>query len=155
MYRRNIISGAVVLSFFIFMIIQGGSLSEQAAYWPKFVCTVGLVLSLGNILSSALALKKEGAEGKAEQEPLFPLTGTQIRNGLIVLVILAVWGYGIGNIGFLVTSVVCMSATFLIFMPEKDMKKRITNVIIAILVGAVFYFLFKQLGVHFPKTILM
>ncbi|MGP1349139.1 MAG: tripartite tricarboxylate transporter TctB family protein [Stomatobaculum sp.] len=114
-----------------------------------------MLLSFGNILNSAPALRKEKAEGKTEQEPLFPLNGVQIRNGLIVLVILAVWGYGIGNIGFLVTSVVCMSATFLISMPEKDMKKRITNIMIAVLVGAVFYFLFKQLGVHFPKTILM
>lgn len=114
-----------------------------------------MLLSFGNILNSAPALRKEKVEGKTEQEPLFPLNGVQIRNGLIVLVILAVWGYGIGNIGFLVTSVVCMSATFLISMPEKDMKKRITNIMIAVLVGAVFYFLFKQLGVHFPKTILM
>ena len=155
MYKRNMISGAVVLAVFVFLLVQAGSLGEQAAYWPRFVCVIGMLLSLGNIVTSGMALKKEQAAGKAGEEGLFPLTRKQIVNALIVLVILAVWGYGISHVGFLVTSVVCMSAVFLIFMPEKSMKLRIRNIVIAILVGALFYFLFRQLGVRFPKTILM
>ena len=151
MSRKNILSGVIVLAVFIFFFIQSGMLNEQAAYWPKFVCVVGILLSAGSLVQSFLALRREGEAAEA----LFPLTGAQIRNALIVLVILAVWGWGISNIGFLVTSVVCMSATFLIFMPEKDMKKRLINILIAVIVGAVFFFLFKELGVRFPRTILM
>ena len=155
MYRKNMISGAVILAVFVFLLIQAGSLNEQAAYWPRFVCVIGLLLSLGNIMTSGLALKKERAAGSAGEEGLFPLTGKQIVNALIVLLVLAVWGWGISRIGFLVTSVVCMSVIFLVFMPEKDMKLRVRNVLIAVAVGALFYFLFRQLGVRFPKTILM
>lgn len=59
------------------------------------------------------------------------------------------------TIGFLVSSVVALCAIALVFEPVKSKQNLVRDIVVCVIFGVAFYFLFKFLGIHFPRTLLM
>lgn len=151
MQKKNCFTSVICALVFLFFLIQCNSLSETAAYWPRMICIVGLVLAGLEILIEGYKWSKTAGE----QEKLFPLDAEQTKRSGILLGLLILWIAGLTTLGFLVSSVLALCAIAVIFEPEKSKKNIIRDVVVCVIFGIVFYFTFKLLGIHFPKTLLM
>ena len=81
MQKKNCFTSLICAAIFLFFLFQCNSLSETAAYWPRMICVVGLVLSvLETVLEGIKWVKTAG-----DQEKLWPLTGEQTKRSLILL----------------------------------------------------------------------
>lgn len=150
MNKRNCISSFVVLALFAFFFWKAMSLKASAAYWPKLICVVGMVLSFINALVAGVKWAKE-----KDGVSIFPLNRKQIINSLILLVVAVVWVYSIPRIGYLVSSFVATCILVLVFEPVKDWKHLVRDVAITLVFSGLIYGLFALLGVHFPKGLLI
>lgn len=115
------------------------------------ICVAGLALSM---LEIAMEGRKwyRTADG---QEKLFPLNGKQIERSLLLLGLLILWVAGLTTIGFLVSSVLALCAISVCFEPIKTQKNILRDIAVCILFGLIIYFIFKYLGIHFPRALLM
>lgn len=150
MNKRNFFSSLIVLAFFLAFYGMSLSLSDSASYWPKLICVVGGVLSLIQVVLSAVQMKKDG-EGTA----LFPLSMAQVKNGAFLLVAAAVWLFCISRVGYLVSSILATGVIVWVFEPVKDKKHIIRDIIVTLVFSIVIYLLFNLLGVHFPRGLLL
>lgn len=151
MQKKNCFTSLICAAIFLFFLFQCNSLSETAAYWPRMICVVGLVLSvLETVLEGIKWVKTAG-----DQEKLWPLTGEQTKRSLILLGLLVLWIAGLTTIGFLVSSIVALCAIAIIFEPVKDTKHLIRDIVVCVLFGILFYITFKFLGIHFPRALLI
>lgn len=151
MQKKNCFTSLICAAIFLFFLFQCNSLSETAAYWPRMICVVGLVLSvLETVLEGIKWVKTAG-----DQEKLWPLTGEQTKRSLILLGLLVLWIAGLTTIGFLVSSIVALCAIAIIFEPVKDKKHLIRDIVVCVLFGTLFYITFKFLGIHFPRALLI
>ncbi|EOS64357.1 MULTISPECIES: tripartite tricarboxylate transporter TctB family protein [unclassified Anaerotruncus] len=151
MQKKNCFTSLICAAIFLFFLFQCNSLSETAAYWPRMICVVGLVLSvLETVLEGIKWVKTAG-----DQEKLWPLTGEQTKRSLILLGLLVLWIAGLTTIGFLVSSIVALCAIAIIFEPVKDKKHLIRDIVVCVLFGILFYITFKFLGIHFPRALLI
>lgn len=151
MQKKNCFTSVICALVFFFFLLQCNALTETAAYWPRMICIVGLVLA-------GLEIAIEGfkwSKAAGEQEALFPLNGAQAKRALILLGLLLLWIAGLTTIGFLVSSVLALCAISIIFDPDKSKKSILRNVIVCVIFGMIIYFTFKFLGIHFPRTLLM
>ena len=151
MEKRNCVTSLICAAVFAFFLFQCNSLSETAAYWPRIICIVGLVLAGLEILLEGF----KWSSSTDKQEKLWALTPTQTKNSLILLGILILWIAGLTTIGFLVSSVAALCVIALVFDPRKSKKNLIRDIVACAVFGIIFYFLFKFLGIHFPRTLLM
>ena len=150
MNKRNCITGILVLAFFILFYVYSLQLQPAAALWPKFICVTGMALSASNIVISGVKWQKE-----RDQATVFPLNSGQIKRGIILAFIAALWIFAIPRVGFLSSSMLFTGITILIFEPVKD-KKHIVRDIIATIFFSVFLFvMFSLLGIRFPRGILI
>ena len=151
MQKKNCFTSLICAAIFLFFLFQCNSLSETAAYWPRMICVVGLVLSvLETVLEGIKCVNTAG-----DQEKLWPLTGEQTKRSLILLGLLVLWIAGLTTIGFLVSSIVALCAIAIIFEPVKDKKHLIRDIVVCVLFGILFYITFKFLGIHFPRALLI
>lgn len=151
MQKKNCVTSLICAAVFLFFLFQCNSLSVTAAYWPRIICIVGLVLSGLEILLEGIKWSK----AVGEQEKLWVLTGEQTKHSLMLLGILVMWIAGLTTIGFLVSSVVVLCVIAVVFDPKKSRKNLVRDIVACIVFGLMFYFLFKFLGIHFPKALLM
>lgn len=151
MQKKNCVTSVICALVFLFFLFQCNSLSETAAYWPRMICIVGLVLAGLEIATEGYKWSKTAGE----QEKLFPLNGDQTKRGAILLGLLVLWIAGLTTLGFLVSSVIALSAIAIVFDPDKSKKNILRDIIVCVIFGIIFYFTFKFLGIHFPKTLLM
>lgn len=136
--------------FAFFLVYTVTATAEEAAFWPKLVCTVGMALSAVNVAIYGTKWMKE-----KDSLPVFPLTGAQTVRALLLTVIMMVWVFCLEKLGFLTASVLSVLVIILIFEPVKDKKHIIRDVIAGIIFSFILYELFTLLGVHFPAGILM
>ena len=109
-----------------------------------------MALSAANIVISGVKWQKE-----RDQATVFPLNSGQIKRGIILAFIAALWIFAIPRVGFLSSSMLFTGITILIFEPVKD-KKHIVRDIIATIFFSVFLFaMFSLLGIRFPRGILI
>lgn len=151
MQKKNCVTSFICALVFLFFLLQCNSLSESAAYWPRMICIVGLILA-------GLEIALEGykwSKTAGEQEKLLPLNADQTKRSGMLLGLLVLWIAGLTTLGFLVSSVLALCAIAIVFDPEKTKKNMIRDVVVCVLFGIIFYFTFKFLGIHFPKTLLM
>lgn len=151
MQKKNCVTSLVCAAVFLFFFFQCNSLSETAAYWPRIICIVGLVLAGLEIVLEGIKWSKTAGE----QESLWVLTPEQTKNSLILLGLLILWIAGLTTIGFLVSSVLALCAIAVVFDPQKSRKHLIRDVVVCVIFGLLFYFVFKFLGIHFPRALLM
>ena len=151
MQKKNCVTSLICAAIFAFFLFQCASLSDSAAYWPRMICVVGLVLC-------GLEVALEGVKWyrtAEEQEKLWALSAAQTKRALILLGILVLWCMGLNTIGFLVSSLAALCAVAVYFEPEKTKRNLIRDVVACLVVGVIVYFLFGYLGVHFPRALLM
>lgn len=151
MEKKNCFTSVICAGVFLFFLVRCGALSEAAAYWPRMICITGLTLSGLEIVLEGIKWRRAGGE----QEKLWPLTGEQTRRCLVLLGILILWIAGLTTIGFLVASAAALCAIALVFEPKKDKKYLLRDVAVCVLFSVLFYFTFKFLGIHFPKSLLI
>lgn len=151
MQKKNCFTSVICALVFLFFLFQCNALSETAAYWPRMICIVGLVLAGLEIVTEGYKWSKTAGE----QEKLFPLNGAQTKRGAILLGFLILWIAGLTTLGFLVSSVLALCAIAIAFDPDKSKKNILRDIIVCVIFGIIFYFTFKFLGIHFPKTLLM
>ncbi len=150
MNKRNCITGIVVLAFFALFYVSSLQLQPAAALWPKIICLTGMALSAANIVISGVKWQKE-----RDQAAVFPLDPGQIKRGLILTVVAAVWIFTIPRIGFLISSTVFTGIIVLIFEPVKDKKHIVRDIIVTILFSVFLFAMFSLLGIRFPRGILI
>ena len=151
MEKRNCVTSLICAAIFAFFLFQCNSLSVAAAYWPRIICIVGLVLSGLEILLECI----KWSRNTDNQAKLWVLTPQQTKNSIILLCLLILWIAGLTTIGFLVCSAAALCAISIVFEPTKSKKKIIRNLIVCVIFAVIFYSLFKFLGIHFPKALLM
>lgn len=151
MEKRNCVTSLLCAAIFAFFLFQCNSLSTAAAYWPRIICIVGLVLSGLEILLEGI----KWSRNTEKQAKLWVLTPQQTKNSIVLLGILILWIAGLTTIGFLVSSAAALCVISIVFEPNKSKKKIIRNLIVCIIFAVIFYSLFKFLGIHFPKALLM
>ena len=71
------------------------------------------------------------------------------------MAILILWAIGLTTIGFFVSSIIILCTIAIVFEPKKTKKYIVRDVVACVVFGIMFYFTFKLLGVHFPRTLLM
>lgn len=151
MQKKNCVSSLICAAVFLFFFFQCNSLSETAAYWPRIICIVGLALAGAEIALEGIKWRRN----TNEQEALWVLTPEQTKNSLILLGLLLLWIAGLTTIGFLVSSVLALCAIAVAFDPQKGKKNIVRDIVVCIIFGLIFYFLFKFLGIHFPRALLL
>jgi hypothetical protein len=151
MAKRNCISSLLCAAVFGYFLYQCGFLKVSAAYWPKLICTAGLVLSILECVIDAFKWMKE----RGEQKSLMPLTFHQAKRFSMAVIFMVLWILGLKTIGFLVSSVIAMSVISCVFEIAKDRRHMLRNVVVSAAVGVLFYAVFSYLGIHFPRTLLI
>lgn len=151
MQKKNCVTSLICAAVFLFFFFQCNSLSETAAYWPRIICIVGLILAGLEIVLEGIKWSKTAGE----QESLWVLSPEQTKNSLILLGLLILWIAGLTTVGFLVSSVLALCVIAVVFDPQKNLKHLIRDVVVCVIFGVLFYFLFKFLGIHFPRALLM
>lgn len=151
MEKRNCVTSLICAAVFTFFLLQCNALSTAAAYWPRIICIVGLILSGLEILLEGIKWNRN----TEKQEKLWVLTPQQTKNSILLLGLLILWIAGLTSIGFLVSSAAALCAISIVFEPNKSKKKIIRNLIVCVVFAVIFYSLFKFLGIHFPKALLM
>lgn len=151
MQKKNCVTSVICAAVFLFFFFQCNSLNETAAYWPRIICIVGLALSGLEIALEGIKWSKNAAS----QDALWVLSPQQTKNSLILLGTLILWIAGLTTLGFLVSSVLALCAIAVVFDPQKTRKSLIRDVVVCVIFGLVFYFMFKFLGIHFPRALLM
>lgn len=151
MQKKNCVTSLICAAVFLFFFFRSNTLNETAAYWPRIICVVGLILAGLEIALEGVKWSKTAGE----QEKLWVLNASQTKNSLILLGILVLWIAGLATIGFLISSILALCVIALVFDPQKSRKNLICDVVICIMFGLIFYFLFKFLGIHFPRALLM
>ena len=151
MEKRNCVTSLICAAVFAFFLLQCNALSTAAAYWPRIICIVGLVLSGLEILLEGIKWN----HNTEKQEKLWVLTPQQTKNSILLLGLLILWIAGLTSIGFLVSSAAALCTISIVFEPNKSKKKIIRNLIVCVVFAVIFYSLFKFLGIHFPKALLM
>ncbi len=154
MEKRNCISTLVLAAIFAFFLAQTSKLKVSAAYWPRIICIVGLALAGLELLLEGFKWIRKAKTGE-KQSALWPLSKKQTVRSLILLGIMVLWIMGLKWIGFMVSSAVALAAIAVVFEPVKDKKHILLDVLIGAGFAVLFYFVFKFLGIHFPKTLLM
>ena len=154
MEKRNCISTMVLAAIFAFFLVQCNKLSVTAAYWPRIICIVGLALAALELLLEGIKWCKK-AKGGEKQKALWPLNREQTLRSLILLGVMVLWIMGLKWIGFMVSSAVALAAIAVVFEPVKTRNHILRDVLIGAGFAVLFYFVFKLLGIHFPKTLLM
>ena len=150
MNKRNFVTGLIVLAFFVLFYVYSQQLQPAAALWPQTICTIGMVLSAANVIISGVKWKKE-----QNQISVFPLNFEQVKRGLVLIVLTAVWILAIRNIGFLVSSTVFTGIIVLFFEPQKDQRHMIRDIIVTIAFSVLLFALFSLLGIRFPQGLLI
>ena len=151
MHKKNCVTTLICAAIFAFFLYECGSLTAAAAYWPRMICIVGLILC-------AIELVMEGVKWSkvaSKQEKLWVLTAAQTRRGVILLGALVLWILGLNTLGFLVSSLLALCAIAILFEPRRAKKNLIRDVAACVVIGLVIYFMFGYLGVHFPRALLM
>lgn len=151
MQKKNCFTSLICAAVFLFFLFQCELLSPEAAYWPRLICIVGLFLAGLEIVLEGYKWKKTAET----QERLFPLTKEETKRGCILLAILILWAVGLTTIGFLVSSIIILCTIAIVFEPQKTKKYIVRDAAACVVFGIMFYFTFKLLGVHFPRTLLM
>lgn len=151
MQKRNCFTSLLCAALFLFVLVQCNALAESAALWPRLVCCVGLGLAGLEILVEGI----QWARHPGEQQGLWALTPEQTKRSAILLGLLLLWIAGLTTIGFLVSSVAALCAIALVFEPVKNKQNLVRDIVVCVIFGVAFYFLFKFLGIHFPRTLLM
>ena len=90
-----------------------------------------------------------------KDEKLFPFTGAQLKRLGIALALLIIWVVCIRILGFLISSVIVMAATGLIFELALSSKTVVRDLIVTVIFAVGMYALFTALGITFPKGILI
>lgn len=150
MNKRNFITGIVVLAFFILFYACSLQLQPAATLWPKIICVVGMALSAANVVISGVKWKQE-----QDRTAVFPLNAGQIKRGLILTVLTAIWIFVLPRVGFLVSSTVFTAIIVLIFEPIKDKKHFIRDIVVTIIFAVFLFTMFSLLGIRFPRGILI
>lgn len=151
MQKKNCFTSFICAAVFIFFLIQCNSLSTTAAYWPRMVCIVGLILSCLEIaLEGYKWYRTAGA-----QEKLFPLNGAQTRRALILFGVLFLWCLGLSTLGFLVSSILAMCAIAVYFDPHKTRRNVLRDIAVCLVLGVLVYYMFGYLEVHYPRALLI
>lgn len=150
MNKRNFITGLFVLAFFAVFYFVAGELKSSAAFWPRFVCMIGMMLSAANTVLSGIKWMKD-----TDQATVFPLTGAQIKRGAILTVMAVAWIFAIPRLGFLVSALLFSCVIALVFEPVKDRKRIIRDVVTTLAFSVLLYLMFSLLGIHFPKGLLI
>ncbi|MGO5022946.1 tripartite tricarboxylate transporter TctB family protein [Lawsonibacter sp. LCP25S3_G6] len=150
MNKRNFITGIVVLAFFALFYVYSGQLQPAAALWPRIICMAGMVLSAANIVISGVKWKQEQS-----QTAVFPLNPGQIKRGLMLTALTAIWIFLLSRVGFLVSSMVFTAIIILIFEPVKDKKHYIRDIVVTVIFSVLLFAMFSLLGIRFPRGILI
>lgn len=151
MNKKNCITSLICATVFAFFLHECASLSVSAAYWPRMICIVGLTLCVIEIVMEGVKWKKSAGT----QEKVWVLTADQTKRGAILLSVLLLWIIGLDTLGFLVSSLIALCVTAIVFDPHCTKKNIIRDVVACVVIGVLIYVLFGYLGIHFPKALLM
>ena len=147
MAKKNLLSGVLWGLFFVYFYTASGTLRASSAFWPKWVCTAGIIFSIIHIALTIRDMKKGRT---AQNERWLPLTAAQYKRAAAAAVIVIVWAVCLAPVGFLVSSIAALLAIFIIYEPHRDKRHIITDAAVAVIFSSVLYVLFKCLGVYFP-----
>lgn len=152
MHKRNCVTSLICAAIFAFFLYQCSLLSESAAYWPRMICIVGLVLCAIEVVTEGMRWSREDTE---TQGKLWVLSAAQTKRGALLLGILLLWIIGLDTLGFLVSSLIALCVTAVCFEPHRTKKNLLRDVVTCAVIGVAIYFLFGYLGVHFPRALMI
>ena len=116
MAKKNRIAGLILCVIFAIALFMAFSFPNQSSYFPKIVCTLGLLLSL-LLIGLAFSAEKKGTS--EEVEPLSPKARKRI---FLVSALIILYAIGITVLGFAVSTFIYMVINSVILYPEKLSK---------------------------------
>lgn len=154
MAKKNKIAGLILCVIFAIALFMAFSFPNQSSYFPKIVCTLGLLLSL-LLIGLAFSAEKKGTS--EEVEPLSPKARKRI---FLVSALIILYAIGINVLGFAVSTFIYMVINSVILYPEKlskDNKKPMIIILVsALLVSVLITVVFKQfLYIPLPTGLLI
>lgn len=151
MNKKDLVTYSIWGGVFLLVLLWSDSLAESAAYWPRMICIIGLILSLIGIMRCGIALLNEK---KNTRESIFVLNKVQAKRASVLLITMIMWIILIKSLGFLVSSFITINFIVIYFEALKSRKKILLDLGITSILVVGMYFLFVILGVRFPLGIL-
>ena len=154
MAKNNKIASLVLLALFGVGLYMAFSFPERSSYFPKIICTCGL------ILSAILLVKSIGEEKNGSSEKVEPLS-PKARKMLVVMgSLIVLYAVGISTLGFGVSTFLFVAISGVILYPQKISKENpkplILIVISALVTSVLITVVFKVLlYVPLPAGILI
>ena len=142
MAKKDRASGILLFLLFAAAFMQSLSFPKQAAYFPRLICTAGMVLCALLVLRSfrgkAAGTEKEGQLSDSQKKTI------AIMTGLIIL-----YSIGMAVIGFVISTILFTIVSGWLLYPGKisaeNKKPAIFIVASALIVTLLIWYVFKNL----------
>ena len=117
MAKSDKTAGVLLMVLFGCGLFMSTAFPERSAYFPRFICIVGLFLSI-LLLIGAIRKEKKGQDADVPST----ITPAQRKRLLIMGVMIILYAVGVAYIGFTVSSIVFMTAASWLLYPGKISK---------------------------------
>jgi putative tricarboxylic transport membrane protein len=160
MKKGHIIGNAIILVFFLFLLIDSLKLHEirrfgemGSGFWPIVILSTAIVLSAFILLSSILQFKK----GKGKEEPEKALSPEELasrkkQRNIVILcaVVTLAYIFVMQGIGFALATFLYVLAFILVLGERRKWVLMISPVVVTVLILVVFS---KFIAIPFPRGV--
>lgn len=132
MAKSNKIAGLILLALFSGGLFMAFSFPNQASYFPKIICILGILLS-AILIISAFASEAKGTSKEV------PALDAKARKMIVVMTALIVlYALGITSLGFGISTFLFIVVSGIILYPEKISKENSKPLIFIVISAVVF-----------------
>jgi len=147
---KDIIGSGGIFLFFAFAFYLSQDYPSEAAFYPRAICILGMILSMIVFVRSLIALR-----GRKESQKIMDLYSEHKKNIFKVgstLILIVIYAAFMVRLGYVTSTALFLYVVSLIIAAEDiNISLAVRNIIITVAITGVLYYLFGEIvGVYLP-----